>query len=107
MTTLVHDASQSLIEFARWPDTEARRIAVDGAVADLRAALHGFDPIVPRAIMLTLIAELLESMFVRECPVRGIRLAFDKMIDIFDPAKDKAGNRKPRDAEARHDDAKL
>ena len=93
LTTLVHDASSSLADYARWPDTEARRIAADSDVAALRTALHGYDPVVPRAIMLTLVADMLDMMFIRDCPVRGIRLAFDKMIDIFDPAKEKTNKR--------------
>jgi hypothetical protein len=95
LSSLVHEASTALQEYARWPDTEARKIAAERAVEELRVALHGYDRVVPRSIMLTLVADMLDIMFVRDAPVRGIRVAFDKMIDIFDPAKDK-DKRKPR-----------
>lgn len=88
LTNLVHDAGHSLCTFARWPDTEARRIAADNDVGALRAALRGYDPVVPRALMTILMADMLDEMFVRDCPIRGIRLALDKMIDIFDRSKD-------------------
>jgi hypothetical protein len=90
MSVLVHDASEALVEFARWPTTEARKIAAENAVTDLRNALRGYDPVVPRSIMLTLVGDMLDGMFIRDCPVTGIRLAFDKMVDLFDQTKDAA-----------------
>lgn len=88
LTNLVHDVSGSLADYARWPETDARRIAVEHDIAALRTALRGYDPVVPRSILLTLVADTLEHMFIREASVPGIRLAFDKMIDIFDRSKD-------------------
>lgn len=89
LSRLVYETGDTLVEYAKWPHVESRRIAADNAVEELREALHGYDPIVPRSIMLTLVGEMLEMMFVRDCPVAGIRLAFDKMIDIFDAEKAK------------------
>jgi hypothetical protein len=107
LTELVHDAAEALEEFARWPETESRKIAADNAVADLGAALHGYDVVVPRAIMLTLVADMLEGMFLRKCPVAGMRLAFDKMLDIFDPGKHMRPKptSEPKDQEQVHDAA--
>jgi hypothetical protein len=103
MTELVHDASEALVELARWPETESRKIAADNAVADLGAALRGYDLVVPRAIMLTLVASMLDSIFLRRCPVAGIRLAFDKMIDVFDPQKNRPkASSEPSDQEQVH-----
>lgn len=93
LSTLVYDTREALIEFAKWSNVEARRIAADNLVAELRTALHGHDPIVPQSIMLTMVADMLDRMFTRECPVSGIRLAFDKMIDVFDAEKEKAAKR--------------
>ena len=99
LTSLVQDTSNSLAEFAKWPTVEARRIAADISVSELRSALHGYDPIVPRSVMLSLIADMLDYMFVRDIPIAGMRLAFDKMLDICDPQKQKEKEKETAKAE--------
>ena len=84
---MVDDFSETLGDYARWPDVPARQLSIDQDALVLSQALHGFDPIIPTAIYLLLISELIHDVNVREIPRHGLRAALLKLADVIDPPK--------------------
>lgn len=95
LSRLVHDASDALADYARWPETQVRIEAVDSELAILHEALHGHDPAVPHGIMLTMFARLLEDVYLREIPRNGLRLAIVKLANLVEPPDEKNAEPKP------------
>lgn len=85
LTRMVENFSESLGEYARWPDVEARRLAIEQDVSILHNALRGFDPIIPNSIYLFLFGELVHDVNLREIPPKGLRAALLKIADVIDP----------------------
>ena len=87
LTKLYEDASVALAEYGRWPYSDARREAVDTEMAILAEALRGYDPVVPNAVLLRLLANLIEDANLRDIKPAGMRLAINKLIDLIDPPR--------------------
>ena len=87
LSRMVEDFTSELADYARWPDVPTRQLAIDQDVKILADALHGFDPVIPNALYLLIIANLIDLINLREIPRRGLRAALLKLADVIDPPK--------------------
>jgi hypothetical protein len=82
LSTIVANTADSLADLARWPGTKSRQEAAEHDIAVLTDALRGFDPIVPNAITVWLMFNMIDSIAVRDAPAEGIREAIIKFADV-------------------------
>lgn len=82
LSTLVDDVTEAIADYARWPHVEARRETVEREIAVLREALHGFDPVIPNAIMMKIAADFFSETANRDIPNDGLQLALHQIANL-------------------------
>lgn len=83
--SLVHDTTEAIADYARWPDVEARCAHVDQEIAILRNALKGHDAVVPTAIVMKIAADFLSEAGVRSIKTEGLHKGMIKLAELFAP----------------------